>query len=129
MLLEHFRRAGVFFFFLFLSKLPIRHCDTPPPRIQDNEKSWNNTQFGESFQHKKEVPDSKLYQVWYLFCGAYIKLIQFYSLIQCNTCWCSTPSYHSPRYSSTKRSYCHSGPSNSNCSNASCASPFFIFRT
>ena len=36
-------------------------------KIQYNEKSWNNTPFRASFQHKKEVPDSKLHQVRYLF--------------------------------------------------------------
>ena len=36
-------------------------------KIQYNEKSWNNTLFRASFQHKKEIPDLKLYQVWYLF--------------------------------------------------------------
>ena len=37
------------------------------PIIQYNEKSWNSTPFRASFQHKKEIPDLKLYQVWYLF--------------------------------------------------------------
>ena len=45
-------------------------------KIQHNGKSWNNTLFLASFQHKKEIPDLKLYQVWYLFWQNYDKLIQ-----------------------------------------------------
>ena len=45
-------------------------------KIQYNEKSWNNTPFWVSFQHKKEVPDSKVYQVRCLFWQSYYKLIQ-----------------------------------------------------
>ena len=45
-------------------------------QIRYNEKSWNNPPFRASFQHKKEIPDLKLYQVWYLFWHNYYKLIQ-----------------------------------------------------
>ena len=44
---------------------PCRH------KIQYNEKSWNNTPFRAFFQHKKKIPDLKLYQVWYLLWGGW----------------------------------------------------------
>ena len=59
-------------------------------KTHNNEKSWNSTRFRVLFQHKKEIPDLKLYQVWYLFWQNY------YKLIQCTAGWWYAPPVFAP---------------------------------
>ena len=58
----------------------------------------------------KEEPDLTLYQIRFCFCGAsYNKLIQCYSLIQCNTCYSNVYSRPGENFGSHRgRFFCFS---------------------